>query len=237
MRTTLWLVRHGQAGQHPEAYDQLSDLGQLQSQRLAAHWLAHEQHFAACCSGQLVRQQRTLATIREQFATAGRPLTEPSEWPELDEYRFDALVRGLVEVDPSEPALQALLQSPTDRRHWIPALRAALLAWGEGRLDAHVPEPYPQFRQRIERLAERLREQARATEGPILAVSSGGVISAFIQQSLGAPAAAAVDLNLALRNSAVVTFGLDSAGRWHLQSFNALPHLNAPADRNLWTLI
>lgn len=237
MKTALLMVRHGQAGADPAHYDQLSELGARQSRRLAEYLLSHGQQFTHCCSGSLVRQRLTLAEIRDSYAQAGQALPEPETLSALDEYRFDALVAGLALVEPGHPALLALQAEPGNRRLWIPVLRAALLAWGEGRLDPHVPEPYGQFSARVRSVAALLRERVQAATAPVLAVSSGGVIAAFIQHALGAPHAAAVDLNLSLRNSAQVAFGLDRDGQWRLQSFNAMPHLTAPEDREMWTLI
>jgi broad specificity phosphatase PhoE len=236
MKPTLVLVRHGQAGHNIAQYDQLSALGVQQSERLAAHWLAHGEHFAATCCGSMQRQQRTLDTIRGCFEQAGRPLPAAEVLDGLNEYRFDALLAALAEVEPGHPALLAVRAEPTDRRRWIPMLRASLLAWTEGRLDAHVPEHYAQFCARVARLAELFRQRAEGGRA-ILAVSSGGVIATFVQQSLQAPAAAAVDLNLALANTAQATFRLDSSGAWRLLAFNSLPHLSSAPDRSLWTMV
>lgn len=232
----LILLRHGQAGQDPNQYDQLSALGAIQSQRLADYWLSHDQHFDFVCCGTLVRQRRTLETVAERFAASSRPLPEQVEWPELDEYRFDALLTGLKAVSPQAPTLVALEEMPADRRRWIPALRTALLAWSDGQLDEVVPETYAQFRERIDRMSEKLVAAAQHASR-LLVVSSGGVISSFVQATLGAPPRAAVDLNLALMNSAVSQLRLDSGGTWRLQSFNAMAHLGAPEDRGLCTLV
>ncbi len=236
MKPTLILVRHGQAGQDIAHYDQLSPLGVQQSERLAAHWLAHGEHFAITCCGSMVRQQRTLATILGCFEQAGRPLPAAELVEGLNEYRFDALLTALAEVEPAHPALLAVRAEPTNRRRWIPLLRAALLAWTEGSLDDHVPERHAQFAARVAGLAELFRQRAHGAR-PILAVSSGGVIATFVQQALQAPAAAAVDLNLALANTAQATFRLDSSGVWRLLGFNNLPHLSATPDRALWTMV
>jgi len=232
----LILVRHGQAGQDPQHYDQLSALGEIQAQRLADYWLSHEQHFDFVCCGTLVRQRRTLETVEERFRQNSRPLPQRAEWAELDEYRFDALLTGLKAIAPQAPTLVALEEMPSDRRRWIPALRTALLAWSDGQLDDVVPEPYGQFRERVERMSTKLAAAAQ-TASRLLVISSGGVISAFVQSALRAPPQAAVDLNLALMNCAASQLRLDSSGNWRLQSFNAMAHLSAPADRGLCTLV
>ncbi|MCB1608327.1 MAG: histidine phosphatase family protein [Xanthomonadales bacterium] len=232
----LILMRHGQAGQDPQDYDQLSALGEIQSGRLADHWISHDQQFDFVCCGTLVRHRRTFQALAARYAERSRSLPDAVEWPDLNEYRFDALLQGLKAVDPDAPTLVALEQMPSDRRRWIPALRTALLAWSAGRLDEVVPEPFDHFRQRIERVSQQLIAAAQEASR-LLVVSSGGVISAFVQTALGAPPAAAVDLNLALMNSAVSQLRLDSSGVWRVQSFNSMSHLSGAEDRGLCTLV
>jgi broad specificity phosphatase PhoE len=236
MKPTLLLVRHGQAGQDPAHYDQLSPLGVEQSRRLASYWLAHGEYFEGVCSGSLVRQKRTLESIREGFAKAGRPLPDAEVLEGLNEYGFQALIGALAAIEPEHPALLSARADSADRRRWIPMLRAALHAWSEGRLDGQAPEAYRDFAARVARTGSELRERARAGRS-ILAVSSGGFIASFVQQALGAPPAASIDLNLALRNTGQAAFRLDASGSWQLLSFNALPHLSDVADRHLWTMI
>jgi broad specificity phosphatase PhoE len=70
--------------------------------------------------------------------------------------------------------------------------------------------------------------QARAhAAGDVLIVSSGGPISAAVGLVLGLAPQAVVDLNMHLRNSAITEFHA-SPKRHTLQTFNTLPHLDAP---------
>jgi broad specificity phosphatase PhoE len=65
----------------------------------------------------------------------------------------------------------------------------------------------------------------------VLVVSSGGPIATAVAQVLAAPPATAVELNLRIRNSAVTEFAF-TPSRHLLQSFNGIPHLDAPAYRD-----
>ena len=69
-------------------------------------------------------------------------------------------------------------------------------------------------------------------DGEALVLSSGGVISRLAQIALDVPNHRAVELNLALRNSALSEFH-PHGGRLRLGSWNALPHLHG--QRELWT--
>jgi len=69
-------------------------------------------------------------------------------------------------------------------------------------------------------------------DGDVLLVSSGGPISTAVAHVLGAPGETMVELNLRLRNTALTEFAF-SPKRHLLNTFNHLPHLEAPA-RNGW---
>ena len=60
---TLYLVRHGQASFGAQDYDQLSELGQRQSQRLGEYFQHKGLRFGQVLTGTLKRHQQTLAGI------------------------------------------------------------------------------------------------------------------------------------------------------------------------------
>ena len=60
---TLYLVRHGQASFGAADYDQLSELGQRQAERLGAYWAERGQGFDAVLMGSLKRHAQTWAGI------------------------------------------------------------------------------------------------------------------------------------------------------------------------------
>jgi broad specificity phosphatase PhoE len=72
--------------------------------------------------------------------------------------------------------------------------------------------------------------------GPVLAVSSGGVMSQIAQAVLGFDDSSAIDVNLALLNTGVCEYRLGRQGL-KLVNLNVLPHLSAPADRALLSLV
>ncbi len=64
----LYLVRHGQASFGAADYDNLSDLGRQQSQRLGEYWRSKGQTFDAILVGTLNRHAQTLESILEGMA-------------------------------------------------------------------------------------------------------------------------------------------------------------------------
>lgn len=229
----LLLVRHGQAGATTANYDELSTLGHAQSARLGDWLAAHRREFAAVYVGRLRRQRETLAGIAAAYAQAGLPLPVGEDLPELDEFRFVELVRAFAAAQPEHPDLLRWQAAPDDRGHWPTLLRSTLLAWAQGQV-GEVSEDYPAFRARIARARERLERELAA--GPVLAVSSAGVISHFLQGVLGLSTPATIDVNLGYANTGLSEYRLTSAGL-KLAQLNALPHLSAPQDRALITLV
>lgn len=229
----LLLVRHGQAGATTGNYDELSALGHRQAQRLGAWLAAHRREFAAVYVGQLRRQRETLAGIAAAYAQAGCALPVGEDLAELDEFRFVELVRAFAQAQPEHPDLKRWQAAPDDRHHWPVLLRATLMAWAAGSI-GEVAEDYGAFRARIARARERL--EAQLARGPVLAVSSAGVISHFLQGVLGLDTRATIDVNLAYANTGLSEYRMTRNGL-KLAQLNALPHLAAPGDRELVTLV
>ncbi|MBU3738269.1 MAG: histidine phosphatase family protein [Rhodoferax sp.] len=218
---TLYLVRHAQASLGAQDYDQLSALGERQSQRLGAHFARHGLRFARVLCGSLRRHQQTLQGLAQG---AGWSL-QPQVFPELNEYDSAALIRAI-----HPQALQPPATAEQARAHFR-LLREALAQWMDGRIAPEGMPAYARFRQGVTEVLDRVRQQ---DDGPVLLVSSGGPIASAVCQVLQAPPRTAIDLNLRLRNTAVSLFDY-SARRHMLVSFNTLPHLNEPADADLIT--
>ena len=72
----------------------------------------------------------------------------------------------------------------------------------------------------------RLITFARAANGQVLLVSSGGPIAAAVGQVLGMTPAATIELNMRIRNSAITEF-VFTPKRHALLTFNTLPHLDS----------
>jgi broad specificity phosphatase PhoE len=83
-------------------------------------------------------------------------------------------------------------------------------------------------------VAALVEARERFPDGNVLVVSSGGPIAAMVAAAMQAPPAAAVELNLRIRNSSLTEFA-STPRRHHLVSFNGLPHLDTNPDLTLTT--
>lgn len=229
----LLIVRHGQAGFDRDDYDQLSENGHRQA-ALLGQWLASARHaFAAVACGAQVRHRDTLSGIRRAFEDSGSVLPQAVCIPALNEFDHKDVLAAFVRHAPEHPDVLALgAGRSSDPRAIYRYLRAALTAWADRTLDDVVREPWDSFRSRISGAADELARVAG--DGPVLVVTSGGVMSQLAAIALELPDARAVELNLAIRNSAISEFHATEDGL-RLSSWNTLPHLAGPEHRALWT--
>lgn len=211
---TLYLVRHGQASFGADDYDVLSELGERQCRRLGEYLSARGVRFHGVVRGTLRRQAQSLAAIAQGYGE----LPAATVWRGLDEYDAQAVVRAI------HPAPLACIASDDDRRRHFRLLREGLAAWTQGRL---APPGMPNYAAFVAGIVEVLDHVREHHAGQVLAVTSGGPIGSAVAQALGAPPAAAIELNLRLRNSAVSELVFNARG-YTLHSFNHLPHLDAP---------
>ena len=215
---TLYLVRHGQASFGAADYDQLSELGQRQCHALGQWFSERGVQFDAVLRGTLRRHTQSL----DALAAGHGALPPASEWPGLNEYDSEAVIRAI------HPEPLAAPDSPEVYRAHFRLLRQGLQAWMEGRTAPAGMPSYGAFVQGVNAALDHVRS---SHTGKVLMVSSGGPISTAVGQVLGTSAVATIELNLRIRNSAVTEFAF-TPKRHMLESFNHLPHLNAPERRD-----
>ncbi|WP_321899067.1 histidine phosphatase family protein [Paraburkholderia heleia] len=215
----LYLVRHGQASFGAGNYDELSSLGVAQSR-----WLGEY-----CAQARLTFDRVVTGTMRRHAQTADALLTAMGGAPveivpdaDLNEYDFHALFSAL-----GESGLGPGLLAEGSMKHFSRGLKQVLQLWSEDKLPGRVPETWGQFQARVERA--RLAIQ-RSGAKRVLVVSSGGPIAVFTQRVLQAPAAAAIALNLQIRNSSVSQYVFNDSAM-SLLTFNTLPHLEQAGRR------
>ena len=219
----LYLVRHGQASFGAENYDELSAAGREQSR-----WLGEY-----CAQAGLMFDRVVTGTMRRHAQTADALLTAMGGQPgeivqdaDLNEYDFRALFSAL-----GESGMAPGLQAESSMKHFYKGLKQVLQLWSEEKLPGRVPETWGQFQARVERA--RLAVQ-RSGDKRVLVVSSGGPIAVFTQQVLQAPAAAAIALNMQIRNSSMSQYVFNDSVM-SLVTFNTLPHLEQAERRELVT--
>lgn len=211
---TLYLVRHGQASFGAADYDQLSELGQKQSERLGRYWRERGLTFDAVLTGTLRRHAQTWAGI----AAGADYDNEVVALEGLNEYDSEAVIAAIHPQPLQKP------DTPEMYRHHFRLLRDGLRQWMNGVVSPRGMPSYAEFQAGVSDALERVR---RNHSGNVLIVSSGGPISTAVGHVLGTTPETTIELNLRIRNSALTQFDYNPK-RHSLISFNTLPHLDHP---------
>ncbi|MEM5426400.1 MULTISPECIES: histidine phosphatase family protein [Paraburkholderia] len=219
----LYLVRHGQASFGAENYDELSSSGVTQSRWLGEYCAQAALTFDRVVTGTMRRHAQTADAL---LTAMGGATVEVVQDADLNEYDFHALFSAL-----GESGLAPGLLAEGSMKPFYKGLKQVLQLWSEDKLPGRIPETWGQFQARCERA--RLAIQ-RSGGKRILVVSSGGPIAVFTQQVLQAPAAAAIALNMQIRNSSVSQYVFNDSAM-SLVTFNTLPHLEQAERRELVT--
>lgn len=207
----ILLVRHGQASFGAADYDVLSETGHEQGRVLGA-WLAAQGTVpASAVHGGLRRQRETW----EALGFGDVEATVDPAWDEFDHLavlaHYAATTGADIDHGVDRKVFQRVFEESTE--HWASGVTA-------------YPDPYATFLDRTRGALER----AAAAPGPVVAVTSGGVIAA-IAATLVAPGLepAALGpiwsrLNTVLANSSVTRVIVGSTGA-RLLTYNEHPHL------------
>ena len=212
---TLYLVRHGQASFGADDYDQLSELGHKQSERLGQYWHARGLKFDAVLSGTLRRHAQTWAGIARGAGYAN----EVRALPGLNEYDSAAVIAAVHPQPLQRP------DTPELRRQHFHLLRDGLRQWMAGVVS---PRGMPSYDAFLAGVVDALEQVRREHEGHVLIVSSGGPIATAVGHVLGTTPETTIELNMRIRNSAVTEFAYNPK-RHTLLSYNTVPHLDEPA--------
>lgn len=225
----LILVRHGQA-----TADRLTEPGERQAEALAQRWLAAGMTPDAAWHGMLERQRRTAEIVSEAFRGAGRPFPPLQVLPGLGEYPAEGVLERLAAPLARRDARFAALHQAW--RDGGPAEKAnarfqrmfepLMQAWQRGELDDPAVETWTTFAERVRNAWKTMTQNRGAT---VAAFTSGGPIGTLVQTALGAPDAAALELNWRVRNGSLTTF-LFHGERVSLDGFNDTGHLAADGE-------
>lgn len=216
MRTMgkLYLVRHGQASFGADNYDQLSDLGHRQAQRLGEYFAGKGLRFETSFTGTLQRQIQTHAGIAQGLGQGLKAVAVPG----LNEYDSHALIATV------HPEPLARPDTPELYRHHFRLLRRAMQDWMAGRCSPVGMPSYGEWGAGIREVLDRVRAQHT---GDVLLVSSGGPIATAVGQVLGLAPEMTIELNLRIRNASITEFEFNPK-RHTLLTYNTLPHLDGP---------
>ncbi|HOF04929.1 MAG TPA: histidine phosphatase family protein [Syntrophales bacterium] len=223
----LYMIRHGQASFGADDYDRLSPAGVEQAEILARHWLHTGRTFDAVYAGEMKRQIDTAATVLACYREAGRTLPELRIMPEFNEYDSRGILRDLIrKMAATDPELsEDISRFYTDKKAFQRVFERAVLRWVTGGDAVPGVISWEDFRGRVTRGIDRIREENG--RGKTVAVfTSGGPISAAFQLATGISDTGTLRIVWHIVNASISTFLYD-AERFSLASFNVQTHLEA----------
>ncbi len=215
--SSLVVIRHGQASYGAANYDELSSLGQGQSEQLGEYLAGQGNEIDAIYVGPKKRHEQTCTALRQGAARAGLTLPEPILANGLDEFPAFELFRMHYPVDGDSS--DAVVTGDAEDK--FPAL---CLSWLKGELDSGDLESAKEFESRVHQcLLDIAQQQGEGKR--VLVITSGGPVMVAMKQSLALDAYNACQLLWVTANTSVSEFRCTQE-KLLLHYFNALSHLS-----------
>ncbi len=239
--TTVYLVRHGQASFGSADYDQLSALGERQSDLLGNWWKQIDRRVETVAMGAMKRHRQTAEACLNAL---GADINDSFVDPGFNEYDHEGILRihrpDLGDHLAVGRFLAAQAEQGVDpKRAFQRVFMEAVDRWTSGQHDADYPESWVAFKQRCIAATHQAVAQARERgHTSVVVFTSGGPIAAITQAAMGVPDANAFDLAWALMNAGVTQLNARSTtqvNKLRLAHFNNVAHLDVVCDPTLLT--
>ena len=232
--STIYLVRHGQAGTR-DAYDRLSDLGRRQARLLGEYFAGQRLVFSAAYAGSMRRQQETAAEVRSAYQEKGREFPELVTRREWDEFNLDQIYREIAPPmcadDPEfrnqyEAMRQQVRESggehaSTVHRRWLPCDSQIVHAWIAGKYP-YRGESWNAFLGRVAAGRSEMRNGGEKSD--IIVFTSAMPVAIWTGMALDIADGRIMRLAGVLHNTSYSVLRL-KADDLRLLTFNAAPHL------------
>jgi broad specificity phosphatase PhoE len=229
--STLLLIRHGQASLHASDYDQLSPLGEKQSQRLGYLLAERNLKLDALYMGPLRRHRQTVEFAVAAAKDRGMLVPQATIVEDLAEIDVSPLTeKAMAQVLASCPNLRKQLaegaldeQARLAMGQMAGVMRGLMDAWAAGDEQFAALEPFAAFEARVQKGLQRvMREQGRGKT--VAVVTSGGPVSVAVKMALGLTPERVTALMFALVNASLSRFQY-TQDSFALASFNTSGHV------------
>lgn len=215
----IYLVRHGQASFGKDDYDDLSEVGYVQSTVLGEALQHRIPLLDAAWSGTQRRHRQTAGHCLAAMQYSATP-----QWtPLLNEFDGDELIGCMDTRYQDVKLLRAEVASaPHPRRAFQALYEKAVMRWSSGRYDSDYRESWTAFSARCMEAVAQMRS-ALGQSKTAVAFTSGGPVTAICQQLLGLANEQAWRLNVALANCSVTKI-IYSERAMYLSTLNEHAH-------------
>lgn len=230
---TIYLVRHGQASFDSADYDHLSDLGRIQAAQLGAWFKARNIRLHGFFSGSMNRHLQTAQAFAGTYGAGGEPVQHAG----LNEYDHEAILQALIGQYSDSDAFEKQVMGNADpRKAFQQIFEKAIARWVSGEHDADYPESWAMFKTRamaalgsVTAQAMQLRKAsvsenaANKHSSSVVVFTSGGPITAIVQNLLQIPDSTAFNMNWMITNCSITKLLFGQRGI-SLSSFNEQAH-------------
>ncbi|SDI71493.1 Broad specificity phosphatase PhoE [Pseudomonas delhiensis] len=222
---SIYLIRHGQASFGADDYDVLSATGVRQAQVLGEHLAGLGLRLDRCLAGDLQRQRHTADEALGRMREAGLDVPALEIDAAFNEFEADAVIRAhLDDLLQHEPQALHIMRNAAQHRAEFQRLFSYVIArWVGGEHPKEGLVSWQEFLDTVHDGLQRLLRQASGKDN-IAVFTSGGTITAVLQQIVGIPPIKAFELNWQIVNTSLsrLKFRGDEVS---LASFNSHVHL------------
>ncbi|SDH80049.1 histidine phosphatase family protein [Pseudomonas panipatensis] len=222
---SIYLIRHGQASFGADDYDVLSPTGVRQAEILGEHLASLGLRLDRCLSGDLRRQRHTAQAALGRMQAAGLEVPPLEVDPAFNEFEAEAVIRAhLPDLLHEEPHALHIMRNASEHRAEFQRLFSMVISrWVSGEHHKDGLVSWQEFLDTAHAGLQRLLQQASGREH-IAVFTSGGTITALVQQLVGMPPIKAFELNWQIVNTSLsrLKFRGDEVS---LASFNSHVHL------------
>jgi broad specificity phosphatase PhoE len=228
----IYLVRHGQADSLGTNYDQLTDLGHLQSKRLGEYFLQMRIEFDYTASGTLNRQKQTLEGIRTPMQEKGFCLPEHSIHDELNEFEGQMWKDIAIAIGKADPSYEKLLHhyvglqkkgDPECRVVFLDVIQRILKEWVEG---GHKNIfPFDDYHDKVISMLDCIPEDASS----VLLTTSATPVAILAGYSFGLPKVDYLPLMRSVSNTSYNIFEWKNRVLTPV-TINSYPHIQDPDE-------
>jgi broad specificity phosphatase PhoE len=221
----IYLLRHGQASFGKDDYDDLSEVGYVQSTALGEALRPRIPRLDAAWSGTQRRHRQTA-----EHCLAAMQHSGTVQWtPQLNEFDADELIGCMDARYRDVKVLRAeVARAPHPRRAFQALYEKAMTRWSSGLYDGEYRESWSAFGARCMEAVEQMRSTLGRSKTAV-AFTSGGPITAICQRLLGLDNEQAWRLNVTLANCSVTKI-IYSERAIYLSTLNEHAHFEGERD-------
>lgn len=229
----VYLIRHGQASFGKANYDQLSDLGQLQSARLGQIMSQRMPIFDSVCLGSMQRHKQTANNCLSAFGSSieGVDAIVDEGWNEYDHQDILAKYRPEFATHASMKAY--LREQKNPKKAFEIEFNKAIDRWINSEDTSEYKESWVSFTARVHGALEQVLA-ATAHSKNVAVFTSGGPISLIAQSLIGVEQDKIMKMNWTLLNCGITKI-VSTGSRVFVGSLNDHSHFEGEDFKHFFT--